>query len=83
MSPPRQRASSDACLYLTKNKQNEVINKNSEDLNQMKRMFWARVKKRALSWGMFPDNWSANRVKYEVDMAYKNRVEFVEKGKTM
>ena len=32
---------------------------------------------------MFPDNWSANRVKYEVDMAYKNRVEFVEKGKTM
>ena len=49
----------------------------------MKRMFWARVRKRALSWGMFPDNWSANRVKYEVDMAYKNRVEFVEKGKTM
>jgi putative uncharacterized protein (fragment) len=49
----------------------------------MKQMFWARVKKRAPSWGMFPDNWSANRVKYEVDMAYKNRVEFVEKGKTM
>ena len=32
---------------------------------------------------MFPDSWSADRVKYEVDMAYKNRVEFVEKGKTM
>ena len=47
---PRQRASSDACLYLTKNKQNEVINKNSEDLNQMKGMLWARVKKRAPSW---------------------------------
>ena len=32
---------------------------------------------------MFPDSWSADRVKYEVDIAYKNRVEFVEKGKTM
>ena len=28
-TPPRQRASPDACLYLTKNKQNEVINKNN------------------------------------------------------
>ena len=64
MRPPRQRASPDACLYLTKNKQNEVINKNSEDLNQLKRMFQARVRRRAPSW-------------------YKNRVEFVEKGKTM
>ena len=51
MRPPRQRASPDACLYLTKNKQNEVINKNSEDLNKMKGMFWVRVKKRAPSWG--------------------------------
>ena len=48
---PRQRASPDACLYLTKNKQNEVINKNSEDLNKMKGMFWARIRKRAPSWG--------------------------------
>lgn len=38
-----------ACIYLTKNKQTEVINKNSEDLNQTKRMFWARVRKRTLS----------------------------------
>ena len=50
-TPPRQRASPDACLYLTKNKQNEVINKNSEDLNKMKGMFWARITKRAPSWG--------------------------------
>ena len=32
---------------------------------------------------MFPDNWSANRVKYEVDMAYKNRIEFKDKGRDM
>lgn len=27
------------CLYLTKNKQTEIIHKNSENLNQMKLMF--------------------------------------------
>ena len=34
---------------------------------------------------MFPDNWSANRVKYEVDMAYKNRNEYInpQNGKVM
>ena len=34
---------------------------------------------------MFPDNWSANRVKYEVDMAYKNRKEYInpKNGKVM
>jgi len=29
----------DVCLYLTKNKQTEVIHENSEDLNQTKLMF--------------------------------------------
>ena len=39
------------CLNLTKiDKLNEVVNKNSENLNQTKRMFLARVRKRALSW---------------------------------
>ena len=28
--PPRQRASPDACLYLSKNKQTEVVNENSK-----------------------------------------------------
>ena len=38
------------CLNLTKiDKLNEVVNKNSENLNQTKRMFLARVRKRALS----------------------------------
>ena len=47
---PRQRASPDACLNLTKiDKLNEVVNKNSEDLNQTKWMFWVRVRKRAQS----------------------------------
>ena len=32
---------------------------------------------------MFPDSWSADRVKYEVDMAYKNRIEFKDKGRDM
>ena len=37
-------------LNLTKiDKLNEVVNKNSENLNQTKRMFLARVRKRALS----------------------------------
>ena len=29
---------------------NKVINKNSENLNQTRLMFWARVRKRAPSW---------------------------------
>ena len=38
------------CLNLTKiDKLNEVVNKNSENLNQTKRMFLARVRKRVLS----------------------------------
>ena len=34
---------------------------------------------------MFPDSWSADRVKYEVDMAYKNRNEYtnLQNGKVM
>ena len=34
---------------------------------------------------MFPDSWSADRVKYEVDMAYKNRNEYInpQNGKVM
>lgn len=28
---------------------------------------------------MFPDSWNASRVKYEVNSAYKNRTEFVNK----
>ena len=39
----------DARLYLTKNKQNEVVNENSKNLNQTKLIFQARVRKRALS----------------------------------
>ena len=48
---PRQRASPEACLYLSKNKQTEVVHENSEDLNQTKLMFLARVSKRAPAWG--------------------------------
>ena len=32
---------------------------------------------------MFPDSWSANRVKYEVDSAYKNRTEFIDRGQKL
>lgn len=38
-------------LIVARREQTEVINKNSEDLNQTKRMPWARVRKRAPSWG--------------------------------
>jgi len=42
-------------LNLTKiDKPNKVVNENSEDLNQLKRMFWARVRKHAPSWGLNP-----------------------------
>ncbi len=40
-------------LIVTSLEQTEVVNKNSENLNQTKRMFLARVRKRALSGG----NW--------------------------
>ena len=36
-------------LIVTSLEQTEVVNKNSENLNQTKRMFLARVRKRALS----------------------------------
>lgn len=33
---------------------------------------------------MFPDTWSADRIKYEIDLAYKNRTEFTNKdGRNM
>ena len=50
--PPRQSAFPNACLYLTKNKQIEVVNESSKNLNQTKSIFQARVRKRAPSWGM-------------------------------
>ena len=37
-------------LIVARREQTEVINKNSEDLHQTKRMFWVRVRKRAQSW---------------------------------
>ena len=46
----------DVCLYLTKNKQTEVIHENSEDLNQTKLMLWARVRRRASSWDLGIDS---------------------------
>ena len=54
--PPRQRASPNACLYLSKNKQNEVVNENSKNLNQTRLMFQARVRKRAPAWGKIMKN---------------------------
>ena len=49
-SPPKkQRESPYACLYLTKNKQTEVIHENSKNLNQTKLMFWTRVRRCAPS----------------------------------
>ena len=36
-------------LIVTRLEQTEVVNKNSKNLNQTKRMFLARVRKRALS----------------------------------
>ena len=50
-SPDSARFLTHACIYLTKNKQTEVIHEDSEDLNQTKLMFWARVRKRAPSCG--------------------------------
>ena len=42
-----------ACIYLTKNKQTEVIHENSKNFNQTKLMFWTRVRRRAPSFGEF------------------------------
>ena len=39
-----------ACIVL-KHKQAEVVNENGENINQMKSMLLARVRKRAPSWG--------------------------------
>ena len=49
---PPDSTSPDACLYLSKNKQTEVIHENSKNLNQTKSMFWTRVRRRAPLWGI-------------------------------
>ena len=41
------------CLYRSKNKQAEVVNENDENINQMKSMLLARVRKCTPSWGLF------------------------------
>ena len=54
-------------LIVARREQTEVINKNSEDLNQTKRMPWARVRKRAPSWGEVVSKANQAKNKYFLD----------------
>ena len=77
---PRQCASSDACLYLSKNKQNEVVNENSKNLNCEIDILGTRQKTRAIVGGasdVREYNETYNGIEYKIYLNKKGEVQNV------